>query len=95
MSGFSKVKVRLDKLCGVPDWTFHDLRRTAATGLAQLKIAPHVTEKIINHTGTRTLGPMARIYQRYDYLDERRDALSLWGKTVTRLVNKVVRFKAS
>ena len=55
VSGFSKVKVRLDKLCGVPDWTFHDLRRTAATGLAQLKIAPHVTEKIINHTGTRTL----------------------------------------
>ena len=43
--GFSKVKVRLDKICGVTAWVFHDLRRTAATKLAELGIPPHVTEK--------------------------------------------------
>jgi integrase len=100
VSGFSKVKVRLDKLCGVSGWVFHDLRRTASTVMAQLKVKPHVIEKILNHRGAESTGPVGRIYQRYDYLDERREALELWAETLTRIVatgsrGKVVQLRAS
>jgi integrase len=84
--GFSKAKVRLDKLCGVSGWVFHDLRRTASTVMAQLRVLPHVVEKVLNHRGAGVAGPMGRIYQRYDYLDERRDALELWASTLTRII---------
>jgi len=86
VSGFSKVKIRLDRICGVQHWVFHDLRRTTATAMAMLKVPPHVAEKIINHGATRTVGPMAKIYQRYDYLDERREALELWAETLARII---------
>jgi integrase len=86
VSGFSKVKRRLDRLSGTSGWTFHDLRRTLATGLAQLSVPPHVTEKILNHASSRVAGRMGAIYQRYDYLSERRAALELWATTVARIV---------
>jgi integrase len=105
VSGFSKVKRRLDLLCGAmvkvdgkleprwPRWVFHDLRRTVATELAKLRVPPHVTEKIINHGSSKVAGPMAKIYQRYDYLDERREALNLWASKLTEIVkpDKVAR----
>ena len=35
------------------NWTLHDLRRTAASGMARLGFQPHVVEKVLNHsTGT-------------------------------------------
>ena len=39
--GFNKGKRRLDERLGFTDWTFHDLRRTAATGMARHKVPPH------------------------------------------------------
>jgi integrase len=84
--GFSNPKLRLDKICGVEDWVFHDLRRTAATVMAQLKVPPHVTEKILNHRSAETTGPIGKIYQRYNYLEERRTALELWATTLTQIV---------
>jgi integrase len=85
VSGFSKVKARLDKICGVENWVFHDLRRTAATVMAQLRVPPHVTEKVLNHRSAETTGPVGKIYQRYDYLEERREALELWAATCMRI----------
>jgi integrase len=94
VSGFSKVKVRLDRICGVQDWVLHDLRRTTATAMARLKVPPHVTEKILNHRGHAVPGPMGKVYQRYDYLEERRAALELWSTTLMELVHKVVQLRA-
>jgi hypothetical protein len=59
-----------------------------------------VTEKITNHRGSRVAGPMGKIYQRYDFLDERRDALELWAETLARIVKngsrgEVVQLRAS
>jgi integrase len=76
-SGFSKLKKKVDSVSGVTDWTLHDLRRTAATGLAQLGVAPHVVEKLLNHT-TGTLGGVAGIYNRFQYVPEMREALARW-----------------
>ena len=48
VSGFSRAKERLDVLMAseagtTPPWILHDLRRTATTGMARLKFAPHVS----------------------------------------------------
>ena len=91
--GFSKVKLRLDKICGVTGWVFHDLRRTTATKLAELGVPPHVTEKILNHAGAETTGPIGKIYQRYDYLDERREALQAWANALARIVAPPARIR--
>lgn len=85
ISGFAKWKVELDKLSGVENWRLHDLRRTAASNMARLKVPPHVIEKILNHS-TGTLGGVAGIYNRHGYLDEMRDALQQWSERLMSLV---------
>jgi integrase len=75
---FSKAKRRLDQLSGVTGWRLHDLRRTCVSGMARLGIAPHVADKILNHQAG-TISGVAAVYQRHDFLAERRAALDLWG----------------
>jgi integrase len=119
VSGFSRVKRRLDKdmekarraalnlplndetyrralniPAGKPlpveiePWTVHDLRRTAATGMARLNIAPHVVDKVLNHVSGSIHG-VAAVYNRFEYFDERRIALEAWGRYVENLVSPV------
>ena len=57
----------------------HDLRRTAATGMARLNFPPHVVDKILNHV-SGTIRGVAAVYNRFEYLEERRAALEAWGK---------------
>jgi len=60
---------------GVAAFTPHDLRRTCRTGLAKLKIAPHIAERVLNHAQEKIPGT----YDTHDYLDEKRDALEKWA----------------
>ncbi len=83
-SGFSKNKQRLDREVQIDDWRLHDLRRTAATGMARLEVPPHVVERVLNHS-TGQLGGVAGIYNRFQYLDEMRAALELWSAHVMAL----------
>lgn len=69
----------------IPHWTFHDLRRTAATGMARLGIAVRVTEAVLNHV-SGTGGGIVAVYQRHDYADEKRAALDAWARMVLSLV---------
>ena len=80
---FSRAKRKLDQLCGIPGWRLHDLRRTCVSGLARLGIAPHVADKILNHQAG-TIAGVAAVYQRHDFLSERRQALDLVGLTSAR-----------
>ncbi len=86
-SGFSKTKRRLDAYARVSDWTLHDLRRTTATHLAGMGVAPHVIERILNHT-TGILGGVAGIYNRFQYLPEMRAALELWAEQIGKLTSE-------
>ena len=69
-----------------PDWRFHDLRRTAASGMARLGIPPHVVEKLLNHS-SGTIKGVAAIYNRHEYHEERRRALEVWATHTERLLN--------
>ena len=48
----------------IPNWTLHDLRRTATTGMARLNFPPHVVDKILNHS-SGTIRGVAAIYNRF------------------------------
>lgn len=68
----------------IPDWRLHDLRRTAATGMARLNFSPHVVDKVLNHV-SGTIRGVAAVYNRFAYLEERRAALEAWGRYVEQL----------
>ena len=93
--GWVADKVRLDKRCGVSDWTVHDIRRSVATGMADIGVQPHIIEQILNHQSGHKRGP-AGIYNRSSYEREVKAALALWADHVRTLVDggehKVVAF---
>ena len=67
-------------------WVFHDLRRTAASGMAGLGIAPHVVEAVLNHRSGSIKG-VAAVYNRYSYAAEKRAALDAWAQCLDAIVN--------
>jgi integrase len=79
------LKPKLDAAVGAGDWVLHDVRRTATTGMARLGIAPHVADKILNHV-SGTIRGVAAIYNKFEYLEERKAALEAWGRYVIGLV---------
>ncbi|WOF44676.1 tyrosine-type recombinase/integrase [Sphingopyxis indica] len=79
VSGFSKMLRRLSEGSQTSGWRLHDLRRTAASGMARLGLAPHVVEKVLNHI-SGTISGVAAVYNRYGYDQEKRDALEQWGQ---------------
>jgi integrase len=85
ISGWSKMKARLDAEMGIAHWRIHDLRRTCVTGMAEIGVAPHVIEAVVNHiSGTRA--GVAGTYNRSELLAERRAALERWAAHVAGLV---------
>jgi integrase len=87
---FSRAKASLDQLSGVSGWRLHDLRRSCASGMARLGVAPHVADKILNHQAG-TISGVAAVYQRHEFFAERRAALDLWGAHVGRLLGEISR----
>lgn len=113
VSGFTRARDKLKRLMAeaankdrgedeeavvISDFTLHDLRRTAATGMAGLRFPPHVVEAVLNHrSGTRR--GVASVYNRHDHKDEKAEALAAWATRVMEIVNgptggKVVRLRA-
>jgi integrase len=82
---FRRAKRELDALSAVKDWRLHDLRRTCVSGMARLGIAPHVADKILNHQ-SGTISGVAAVYQRHEFLAERKEALDRWGAHVAKIV---------
>jgi integrase len=76
-TAWDKLKGRLDAASGVSGWVLHDLRRSVATKMADIGIAPHIIEQILNHQSGHRAG-VAGIYNRSSYEREVRAALALW-----------------
>jgi integrase len=73
------------KITAPENWTMHDLRRTAASGMAGLGIAPHVVEAALNHK-SGTIKGVAAVYNRYSYGAEKRAALEAWARALDAIV---------
>jgi integrase len=97
ISGFSKIKARLDRAmlavarqgdpnAEIASWILHDLRRTAATGMAEIGIPPHIVEACLNHVSGAKAG-VAGTYNRAAYADEKRAALEQWAQHVAKIVS--------
>jgi integrase len=93
VSGWSRAKTQMDReianLCGgapIPHWQIHDLRRTAASTMAGLGVAPHVVEAVLNHK-SGTIRGVAAVYNRYAYAAEKRHALEALARAIEAIVN--------
>jgi integrase len=95
-TAWAEHKPTLDERSGVSNWTVHDIRRTVATGLANLGVLPHVVEALLNHQSGAKRG-VAGVYNRSPYEREVRSALAQWHDHVRALVEggerKVVPFQ--
>jgi len=79
-------KKKLDKSSGVRDWVLHDLRRTFATKLAEMGVAPHIIERLLAHSGG-TISGVAAIYNRYSFLPEMRKAMQKFEAKLQTLLS--------
>jgi integrase len=95
VTGFTYGKDKLDAAmtevsdgAAIEAFILHDLRRTAVSHMARLGIAPHVVDRILNHS-SGTIRGVAAVYNRFEYRDERRTALMAWASYVTALITPV------
>ncbi len=73
-----------DKVAPLPRWTLHDLRRTAATGMARLRHPVAVIERVLNHTSGVFRG-IVGVYQLHEFAEEKRAALDDWAQHVVQI----------
>jgi hypothetical protein len=83
ISGFSKIKTKLDKLSGVTAWVLHDFRRAGPSTLARLGFSSIVADKLLAHQPS-ALSSVARTYQQHDFSAEKKVALEAWAAHVLR-----------
>jgi integrase len=87
---WSANKVTLDTRIAtkgaISPWRLHDLRRTAATRMAELGVLPHIVEAVLNHVSGHKAG-VAGIYNRATYEQEKRKALNLWAEHLSAVVS--------
>ena len=83
---WSTCKDELDKRSGVSGWVIHDIRRSVATGMADIGIAPHIIEAVLNHVSGHK-GGVAGIYNRSSsYAAEKAAALARWDEHVASIM---------
>jgi integrase len=79
--GFAKAEIQLalaEAETPIDNWRFHDFRRSGVTVLAAMGFAPHVCDRLLNHI-TGSIQGVAAVYQRHEFLPERKLALDAWA----------------
>jgi integrase len=88
-SGFSQWATNkrwLDERLGeMKAWRLHDIRRSVATGMADIGIAPHIIETILNHKSGHKSG-VAGIYNRARYYHEVTIAMQRWSDHIIAVI---------
>jgi integrase len=96
-SGFGKSKAKLDKdillhaqkrakgVEPLPNWTLHDLRRTAKTLMVRARVRPDISERVLGHVISGVEGT----YDRHSYADEKRDALEKLAALLEGVLNPI------
>jgi integrase len=75
-------KQALDRRAGIAPWRLHDIRRTAATGMNEIGIAPHIVDEILGHARPGIAG----VYNKALYQKEMAVALERWAQHVANLI---------
>jgi integrase len=73
------------RLGDMPAWRLHDLRRSAATGMATIGIEPHIIEAVLNHVSGHKAGVVG-IYNRAKYTEPMRVALHRWASHIAAII---------
>ena len=66
----------------LPPWKNHHIRRTVRSNLSALKIPEEVREAVLAHVRPGIKGT----YDKFDYFDQKRDALELWAARLRSIV---------
>jgi integrase len=94
-----RLNSRIAEIEGKPllHWTLNDLRRSAATHMAEIGVQPHIIEAILNHQSGHKAG-VAGVYNLATYEREKAAALAQWADHVMAVVegraSKVVPLRA-
>jgi integrase len=96
VSGFSALKQRLDRSIAelveaegsapLAPWGLHDIRRSAASGMAKLGVDLHVIERCLNHV-SGSFGGIVGVYQKHRFEDAMRCAMDAWAAHIERLAS--------
>lgn len=68
---------------GTAGWTLHDLRRTARSLMSRAKVPADHAERCLGHV----IGGVRAVYDRYEYLEEKREAYQALAALIERIVN--------
>jgi len=85
-------------ILGIAPWTPHDLRRTAATHMAETGISPFIIAHVLGHVSVTKATVTSKHYDTYDYGREKREALELWADRLAGILTagaNVVPLRAS
>ena len=83
----TKALSRSRALIGLNDFRVHDLRRTAATRMAEVGVSPHTISLVLNHVSARRGTVTGKVYNHYSYDREKRDALEVWCRRLKQIVS--------
>jgi integrase len=88
MHGHSATRAleRARKAIGIAHFRVHDLRRTAATQMAESGVSPHTIGLVLNHVSTRRGTITSGVYIHYAYDREKREALDAWGAKLEKII---------
>ena len=64
-------------------FTAHDLRRSVTTGMTSIGVGLFIVGKVLNHAEQGVTG---KVYDKYDYLKEKKDALDRWGRKLEAII---------
>ena len=68
---------------GLANAPLHDLRSICKSGMARAGLPPFIADRVQDHSDGRGMG---KIYDRYEYIEEKRDALDRWEKLLAKIV---------
>jgi integrase len=83
IGGLTRHKAAIDEASGVTGWTVHDLRRTARSLMSRAGVASDHAERCLGHV----IGGVRGVYDRHEYLEEKRLAFEALASLVERIVN--------
>jgi integrase len=83
------IRATLAAATGITGWTWHDMRRSFASAVAEAGIAEPVADGVLNHRMSATRGGVLGVYQRASRWPEQVRAMELWGQLLTNAIGGV------